>query len=134
MFLVHPGGPYWAKKDRGFWTIPKGEYESDEAPIDAARREFREETGFDAPPGDYLKLGSVKQKSGKEVIAWAAKGDCDPAELVSNTCLIEWPPRSGRQIEIPEVDSGRWFSLDEAEQSIRPEQILFLKKLVALLA
>jgi predicted NUDIX family NTP pyrophosphohydrolase len=128
VFLVHPGGPIWAKKDKGAWTIPKGEYEQDESPLEAAKREFEEETGFRAT-GELLELGTVKQKSGKLVMAWAVEGDCDPAKLVSNTCEIEWPPRSGRRLEIPEVDRGRWFSLDEAREYIRDEQRAFLDNL-----
>src|SRR3984893_571383 len=95
VFLVHPGGPLWAEKDQGAWTLPKGEYEPDEDPLVAARREFQEETGF-IVSDDFIELGSVRQKSGKIVIAWAFEGDCDPVELVSNTCEIEWPPRSGK--------------------------------------
>jgi predicted NUDIX family NTP pyrophosphohydrolase len=125
VFLVHPGGPFWAKKNEGAWTIPKGEYEADEEPLDAAQREFREETGFLAA-GPFMGLGSVRQKSGKVVIAWAFQGDCDAAQLVSNTCLIEWPPRSGKQIEISEVECGRWFALTEARKFIREEQSKFL--------
>ena len=121
VFLVHPGGPLWANKDRGAWMVPKGEYEPDEPPLDAARREFEEETGFVAT-GEFLDLGTIRQKSGKLVTAWAFEGDCDPANLTSNTCEIEWPPRSGRNLEIPEVDRGRWFSLDEARNYIREEQ------------
>ncbi|HEY5381636.1 MAG TPA: cyclodeaminase/cyclohydrolase family protein [Acidobacteriaceae bacterium] len=121
VFLVHPGGPIWAKKDKGAWTIPKGEYEREESPLVAARREFEEETGFQAG-GEFVELGTVKQKSGKLVTAWAFEGDCDPAKLKSNTCQIEWPPRSGRRLEIPEVDRGRWFPIEEAGQYIREEQ------------
>ena len=121
VFLVHPGGPIWAKKNEGAWTIPKGEYEEDENPLAAARREFEEETGFKAA-GSFLDLGTIRQKSGKRVVAWAFEGDCDPANLKSNTCEIEWPPRSGRRLEIPEIDRGRWFSLEEAKQYIREEQ------------
>ena len=121
VFLVHPGGPIWAKKTEGAWTIPKGEYEKDENPLAAARREFEEETGFKAA-GSFLDLGTIRQKSGKRVAAWAFEGDCDPANLKSNTCEIEWPPRSGRRLEIPEIDRGRWFSLEEAKQYIREEQ------------
>lgn len=121
VFLVHPGGPLWANKDKGAWTIPKGEYETDEDPLVAARREFEEETGFQAG-GEFLELGTIKQKSGKAVTAWAFKGDCDPSRLTSNTCEIEWPPRSGRRLEIPEVDRGRWFTIEEARKSIREEQ------------
>jgi predicted NUDIX family NTP pyrophosphohydrolase len=128
VFLVHPGGPFWAKKDLGAWTLPKGEYEPDEEPLAAARREFQEETGFPAQ-GKFLELGSIRQKSGKVVVAWAFEGDCDPAQLISNTCEIEWPPKSGIRKEIPEVDRGEWFSLQEARERIRLEQADLLKRL-----
>jgi predicted NUDIX family NTP pyrophosphohydrolase len=128
VFLIHPGGPYWAKKDKGAWAIPKGEYDKDEEPLVAAKREFQEETGFTAA-GKFLELGSIKQKSGKIVTAWAFEGDCDPADLVSNTCLVEWPPYSGRSIEIPEVDKGRWFAIDEARDFMRKEQAPLLDRL-----
>jgi predicted NUDIX family NTP pyrophosphohydrolase len=128
VFLVHPGGPLWAKKDKGAWTIPKGEFDEDENPLVAARREFEEETGFDAR-GEFFDLGSIKQKRGKVVTAWAFQGDCDPAKLTSNTCEIEWPPRSGRRLEIPEVDQGRWFSIGEAREYIREEQEQLLDNL-----
>jgi len=130
VFLVHPGGPLWAKKDRGAWTVPKGEYGGSEDPLAAAQREFKEETGFE-PGGSPFELGSIKQRSGKIVRAWAFEGDCDPTELRSNTCKIEWPPRSGKFIEIPEVDRGRWFSLHEANEYIREEQRPFLAALHA---
>jgi predicted NUDIX family NTP pyrophosphohydrolase len=132
VFLVHPGGPIWAKKDKGAWTIPKGEYEEAEDPLVAAQREFEEETGFLAM-GEFFDLGTVKQKSGKIVIAWAFEGDCDPDRLTSNTCEIEWPPRSGNRFEIPEVDRGRWFGLDEAKEYIREEQQSLLDNLSTLL-
>ncbi|WP_084080379.1 NUDIX hydrolase [Edaphobacter aggregans] len=122
--LVHPGGPLRAKKDKGAWTIPKGEYD----PLVAARREFEEETGFQAT-GQFVDLGSIKQKSGKVVNAWAFQGDCDPAKLTSNTCEIEWPPRSGRRLEISEVDRGRWFSMSAASEYIREEQRELLRRL-----
>ncbi|HEX6772493.1 MAG TPA: NUDIX domain-containing protein [Acidobacteriaceae bacterium] len=128
VFLVHPGGPFWAKKDLGAWTIPKGEYQAGEDPLAAAQREFQEETSF-TPAGAFLLLGTVRQASGKTVIAWAFEGDCDPAQLVSNTCMIEWPPRSARHLEIPEVDRGAWFPLDEARIRIRKEQIAYLSML-----
>src|SRR4051812_30344576 len=98
VLLVHPGGPFWAKKDLGAWTIPKGEYAHDEPPLEAAKREFSEETGFVAE-GPFLELGTIKQAGGKIVAAWGSEGDCDPERLVSNTCEIEWPPRSGRKLE-----------------------------------
>jgi len=128
VFLVHPGGPFWAKKDLGAWTIPKGEYESDEEPLAAAKREFTEETSFTAD-GEFLELGTVTQKSGKVVSAWAVEGDCDPEKLVSNFCPVEWPPRSRRMIEIPEVDRGAWYGMEEAGQRIFPAQKPFLERL-----
>ena len=128
VLLIHPGGPYWAKKDKGAWGIPKGEYEKDEEPLVAARREFEEETGF-AAEGEFLGLGSVQQKSGKIVTAWALEGDGDPADLVSNTCWMEWPPHSGSSIEIPEVDEGRWFELAEARDYVRKDQEEMLDRL-----
>lgn len=130
VFLVHPGGPLWARRDIGAWTIPKGEYAQDEDPLTAARREFEEETGFLATE-EFFDLGTVKQKSGKLVAAWAFEGDCDPDKLTSNTCEIEWPPRSGKHMEIPEVDRGRWFSIEEARKYIREEQKPLLERLCA---
>src|ERR1700722_7459327 len=132
IFLVHPGGPFWAKKDLGAWSISKGEYVEGELPLEAARREFEEETGF-AAAGDFLELGTWQQASGKVVSAWAFEGDCDPSKLVSNRCQIEWPPRSGRQIEIPEVDRGGWFSITEAKERILKSQTPFLDRLSRLL-
>jgi predicted NUDIX family NTP pyrophosphohydrolase len=125
VFLVHPGGPFWAKKDAGAWMIPKGEYVDGELPLDAARREFQEETGFEAS-GEFIDLGTVKQASGKLVRAWAFEGDCDPQKLTSNFCEVEWPPRSGRMIEIPEVDRGAWYPLTAAKSSILKSQQPFL--------
>jgi predicted NUDIX family NTP pyrophosphohydrolase len=130
VFLAHPGGPFWTKKDQGAWTIPKGEYEPDEEPLSAARREFEEETGFKAD-GEFLDLGTVTQGSGKIVSAWAVEGDCDPAKLVSNTCEVEWPPRSRRMIQVPEVDRGAWYSLNEAREKIFTAQAPFLDRLTA---
>lgn len=130
VFLVHPGGPYWVRRDKGAWTVPKGEYGQDEDALEAAQREFEEETGFSAK-GGMQGLGSVKQKSGKVVRAWGFEGDCDPATLKSNTCEIEWPPRSGKQITIPEVDRGAWFGVEEAHEFIREEQRAFLDVLVS---
>lgn len=129
VFLVHPGGPFWASKDKGAWTIPKGEYGPDENPLAAARREFEEETGFQAT-GEFADLGTIHQKSGKVVMVWAFEGDCDPLQLTSNTCQIEWPPRSGHHLEIPEIDRGRWFSTDEAQKYIREDQLPLLDRLV----
>jgi predicted NUDIX family NTP pyrophosphohydrolase len=118
VFLIRPGGPFWTKKTKDVWAIPKGEYDATEEPLSAALREFTEETGFTAS-GPFLPLGEITQKSGKVVTAWAFAGDCDPTQLVSNTCLIEWPPKSGRSLEIPEVEEGRWFTLAEARKNIR---------------
>jgi predicted NUDIX family NTP pyrophosphohydrolase len=117
VFLVHPGGPFWAKKDLGSWSLPKGEYEENESPLEAAKREFEEETGV-AARGNFLELGEVKQAGGKVVSAWTFEGDCEPGKLTSNLCRLEWPPRSGRFIEFPEVDRGEWFSVDEAKERI----------------
>lgn len=128
VFLVHPGGPFFAKKDLGAWSIPKGEYSEGESPLEAARREFHEETGFVAPE-KFLDLGTIKQAGGKLVSAWACEGDCDPAQLISNHCEVEWPPRSGRLIEIPEVDRGAWFSIAEAKEHIKSTQIPLLDRL-----
>jgi predicted NUDIX family NTP pyrophosphohydrolase len=125
VLLVHPGGPFWAKKDEGVWSIPKGEPGEGEEALDTARREFEEETSFRAE-GPFLPLGSVRQKGGKVVQAWAFAGDCDPALLRSNTCEIEWPPRSGRRQTIPEVDRAEWFDLAEARRRINPAQAAFL--------
>jgi len=133
VFLVHPGGPFWRKKDLGAWTIPKGEYEPGEEPLAAARREFQEETGF-AAEGEFLPLGEITQASGKIVTTWAVEGDCDPARLVSNTCQVEWPPRTGRMIEIPEVDRGAWFPVAEAREKIFTAQRPLLERLEKLVS
>ena len=125
VFLVHAGGPFWAKKDAGAWMIPKGEYTDGELPLDAARREFHEETGFEAS-GEFIDLGTVRQAGGKLVTAWAFEGDCDPSKLTSNVCMLEWPPHSGRTIEIPEVDRGGWYSLPDAKCAILKSQQPFL--------
>lgn len=128
VFLVHPGGPIWANKDAGAWTIPKGEYNADEEPLAAAQREFAEETGFMAT-APFIELGSIRQRSGKIVTAWAFAGDCVPADLKSNSCEIEWPPRSGRRMEIPEIDRGVWLSFERARTYIRAEQLPLLDSL-----
>jgi|HubBroStandDraft_5_1064220.scaffolds.fasta_scaffold06213_5 predicted NUDIX family NTP pyrophosphohydrolase len=128
VFLAHPGGPFWSRKDAASWTIPKGEFEKGEEPLAAAIREFQEETSFPAR-GEFIDLGMIKQKSGKLVYAWALEGDCDPSKLSSNTCEIEWPPRSGKKLEIPEVDRGAWFSLEEAREKMMTGQLPFLDTL-----
>jgi predicted NUDIX family NTP pyrophosphohydrolase len=130
VFLVHPGGPFGAKKDLGAWSIPKGEYKEEEKAIDAAKREFQEETGFPVT-GELIKLGEIKQLGGKKVKAWAFEGDCDPTHLRSNTFSMEWPPRSGRQREFPEVDYGAWFTIVEARKRLKPAQCPFLDRLIA---
>lgn len=121
VFLVHPGGPFWAKKDDGAWSIPKGLYAADEDPLAAARREFTEETGFTAH-APFVPLGSFKVSRDKTVTAFAAQGDCVPEQLVSNTFSLEWPPKSGRFQDIPEVDRGAWFGREEALRKITPGQ------------
>lgn len=131
-FLVHPGGPFWKNKDNGAWSIPKGEFEEGEEPLKAAQREFEEETGV-ALKGDFIELKPVKQKSGKIVYAWACEGDIDNTIIQSNTIKIEWPPRSGRQIEIPEVDKANWFSFETAKEKMIPGQVPLLQELKALL-
>jgi predicted NUDIX family NTP pyrophosphohydrolase len=132
VFLVHPGGPFWAKKDAGAWSIPKGEYLPGDDPLQAARREFVEETGME-PAGDFAELGAVRQAGGKTVTAWAFEGDCDPAAIRSNTFTLEWPPRSGKQREFPEVDRAEWFTLDAAEAKIIPGQVALLHRLAEML-
>jgi predicted NUDIX family NTP pyrophosphohydrolase len=129
VLLVHPGGPAWARRDAGAWSIPKGEYDTGEEPLAAARREFEEELGSPAPEGDPEDLGEIRQKSGKLVRAWALAGDMDASTVVSNTFELEWPPRSGRRIEIPEVDRAEWFGLEVAREKINPAQIPLLKRL-----
>ena len=128
VFLVHPGGPYWANKDDGVWSVPKGEFSEDEEPLAAARREFEEETGFTAV-GDFIPLKPLKQSSGKTVYVWAVEGDCDPRTLRSNTFEMEWPPRSGRVCQFPEVDRGEWFSMDEGKRKLVGGQVGFLDQL-----
>jgi predicted NUDIX family NTP pyrophosphohydrolase len=130
VLLVHPGGPFWAKKDLGAWSIPKGEYEPDEDPSAAALREFEEETGTRLPAGGLVELGTVVQKGGKEVTAWAAPGDLDAGAVRSNSFEMEWPPRSGRRQEFPEIDRAEWFTLDEARDKLVGAQVELLDRLV----
>jgi predicted NUDIX family NTP pyrophosphohydrolase len=129
VLLVHPGGPFWTKRDPGVWSIPKGEYEPDDDPHAAARREFEEELGSAPPDGRTLDLGEVRQKSGKLVRAWALAGDLDATTAFSNTFTVEWPPRSGQMQEFPEVDRAEWFTLDAAREKINPAQAAFLDRL-----
>lgn len=128
VLLVHPGGPLWAKRDQGAWSIPKGLVDEGEDLLAAAQREFREETSFE-PSGPFLPLASVRQKSGKLVHAWAFEGDCDPTRLVSNTFELEWPPRSGRYQTHPEADRAEFFTLIAARDKINPAQVAFLDEL-----
>jgi predicted NUDIX family NTP pyrophosphohydrolase len=132
VLLVHPGGPFWANKDLGAWSIPKGEYAPDEDALAVALREFAEETGA-RPIGAVEALGEVVQAGGKRVTAWAVEGDFDPAGLVSNTFELEWPPRSGRMAQFPEVDRAAWFSPAEAQAKILPGQRPFIDRLARLL-
>ena len=129
VLLVHPGGPFWKRKNEGAWSIPKGEVEHGETRIDVARREFREELGADPPKGEPRSLGSVRQAGGKVVHAWAVEGDFDPSKLVSGTFAMEWPPRSGRTQEFPEVDRAQWFGLDDARRMILAAQQAFLDRM-----
>lgn len=128
VFLVHPGGPLWVKKDLGAWSIPKGEIDPGEDPLSAAQREFEEETGVKIS-GRFIPLSSVKLKNGKIVQAWAVEGDCDPAVIRSNTFSMEWPLRSGRKQEFPEIDRAAWFSIREAKEKINEGQIPLLEEL-----
>lgn len=132
VFLAHPGGPFWARKDAGAWTIPKGLVEEGEEPIAAARREFHEETGV-RPTGELLPLGSIRQKSGKTVHAWACEGDADPSAVTSNSASIEWPPKSGKWKSFPEVDRCAWFDPESARVKILASQAELLDRLEALL-
>lgn len=131
VLLVHPGGPLWAKKDLGVWSIPKGEVDAGEEPRATALRELAEELGSPPEPltDELIELGSVRQKSGKVVHCWAAEADFDPATLRSNTFAIEWPPRSGRQQEFPEVDRAEWFAREQAVAKINPAQVELLDRL-----
>jgi predicted NUDIX family NTP pyrophosphohydrolase len=130
VLLVHPGGPFWAKKDAGAWSIPKGEYEDGEDALACALREFEEETGTRLGSDDLLELGSVRQKSGKQVTAWAVAGDLDAETVRSNTFVMEWPPRSGRQAEFPEIDRAQWFGVDVAREKLVSAQAELLDRLL----
>jgi predicted NUDIX family NTP pyrophosphohydrolase len=129
VLIVHPGGPFWARKDAGAWSIPKGEYGDDEDAQACALREFEEETGTALSPAELTDLGSVRQKGGKEVTAWGVEGDLDADAIVSNTFELEWPPGSGRVQTVPEVDRAAWFGLEEASAKLNPAQGTFLDRL-----
>jgi predicted NUDIX family NTP pyrophosphohydrolase len=133
MLLVHPGGPFWARRDAGAWSIPKGEPEPGEDRLEAARREFAEELGSPPPDGPAIELGEARLRSGKRVLAWALEGDFDPGLLRSNTCQVEWPPRSGRLIDVPEVDRAEWCSALAARKRLNPAQVSFVERLESVL-
>ena len=130
IFLVHPGGPFWRKRDDAAWSVPKGEYEPPEVPLDAAKREVAEETGL-ALDGRFMELAPVKQSSGKIVSVWALEGDADPAAIRSNSFTLEWPPRSGKTQDFPEIDRAAWFDLETARRKIHKGQIGFLDQLAS---
>jgi predicted NUDIX family NTP pyrophosphohydrolase len=132
VLLVHPGGPFWSKKDLGAWFVPKGELEEGEEPLAAARREFREELGSEPPSGEPLDLGTVKNKSGKLIYAWALEGDFDLSSFQSNTFSLEWPPKSGKMRDFPEVDRASFFSFEEAALKIHVAELPLLERLRAL--
>jgi predicted NUDIX family NTP pyrophosphohydrolase len=129
ILLVHPGGPFFKNKNQGAWSIPKGVYEGDEAPLDAAKREFEEELGFPPQVRQPIELGQIRQKGGKRVTAWAFEGDCDPDKIVSNTFTMEWPPDSGKFPAFPEIDQAAWFDLEAARHRINPRQLPFIDRL-----
>jgi predicted NUDIX family NTP pyrophosphohydrolase len=128
--LVHPGGPFWKNKDTGAWSVPKGEFDDEEDGLEAAQREFFEETGQQVE-GYFIELNPIRQKSGKMVYAWAVEGDFDPAALKSNLFEVEWPPRSGKKQSFPEVDKAAWFNLEKAKEKIVPAQSLLLEDLIS---
>jgi predicted NUDIX family NTP pyrophosphohydrolase len=134
VLLVHPGGPFWARKDLGAWSIPKGEVEAGQDPLAVALREFEEETGQRPPAGALVELGEVRQRGGKVVAAWAAPGDLDPATVTSNTFTMEWPPRSGTRQEFPEVDRAGWFDPATAREKLVAAQAELVDRLLAALA
>ena len=130
VLLAHPGGPFWTRKDDGAWTIPKGEIGDGEDPFEAAKREFAEETGL-VLEGEFVALTPIQQKAGKTVLAWATEGDCDAAAIRSNLFSMEWPPKSGKQAEFPEIDRAAWFDIEEARAKLLASQLPFLDQLVA---
>ncbi len=132
VLLVHPGGPFWIRKDEGAWSIPKGLFEEDESPLEAAKREFREETGFEAE-GEFIELGVQKQPSRKIVHAWALEMDLDETKVVSNRFTLEWPKKSGITREYPEIDRAYWFDIDQARMKVQKGQLVFIDRLIELL-
>ena len=132
VLLVHPGGPFWTKKDIGSWSIPKGEYTDTEDPFTVAKREFEEETSFQVD-GDFTPLTPLEQPSGKIVSVWTIEGDCEASKIKSNTFLMEWPPRSGKKQEFPEVDRAEWFTIDMAKKKLLKGQVGFIEELCKLL-
>lgn len=130
VLLAHPGGPFWATRDEGAWSLPKGVADGVEDLAATAEREFVEETGFSVPETEWISLGTVQQRSGKTVHAWAAAGDADPSRMRSNTFSMEWPPRSGNITEFPEIDRVEWFTIDEARRKLNPAQVELLDRLL----
>ncbi|HMA85707.1 MAG TPA: NUDIX domain-containing protein [Desulfosalsimonadaceae bacterium] len=128
VFLVHPGGPFWSRKDKAAWSIPKGEFDDLEAPLEAAKREFQEETGMPVT-GDFINLGEIKQPGRKIIYVWAVEGDCDPAAIKSNTFEMQWPPNSGKYKSFPEVDRAGWFSLGAAREKLHKGQVVLIDRL-----
>jgi predicted NUDIX family NTP pyrophosphohydrolase len=133
LLVVHPGGPFWAKKDQGAWSIPKGEHEPGDDPAACAKREFSEELGVAPPKGPWTDLGDVVQSGGKRVHAWAVRGDLDASQIRSNTFEMQWPPRSGQTCSFPEIDAVAWVTVDEARQKLVSAQVAFVDRLVACL-
>ena len=129
VLIAHPGGPFFAKKDNGIWSIPKGLYEDDEDLLKAAKREFEEEIGTKPPSGDYIDLGEIKRKDGKTIRAWAVEGDIEENQVKSNLFEMEWPPRSGQKQQFPEIDKALWFDINSASLKLQPAQVEFLKRL-----
>jgi predicted NUDIX family NTP pyrophosphohydrolase len=129
LFLVHPGGPFWARKDDGAWSLPKGEYSEPENPLEAAKREFQEETGISVD-GDFLPLGELRQPGGKLVTAWALEKDVDPTLVKSNLFSMQWPPKSGKTQEFPEIDRAAWFPISQARTKLLKGQLAFINRLM----
>lgn len=132
VLLAHPGGPFWKNKDLGAWSIVKGEYNDDEEPLSAAKREWQEETGIKLS-GKFIALQPIRQKSGKEVLAWAVEADIDPTHIESNSFEMEWPPKSGRKQTFPEIDKVEWFSIAAAKEKINPAQVKLIEELITIL-